>query len=276
MQRDTSVLDDSWMSMWDHIGELRKRVLYALIVFAIALIGGLFGAQPLFEYLVEAAPSKDLVLNVFSPWDAIGLFMKFALLISFVVTIPFMFYQLWSFIGPGLTKGERRATIRYIPGALLMFLVGLSFAYFVVFPMAYKFTERVGESMGLVQTYGVTQYFTFLVNLLLPISLLFELPLVILFLTRIGILSPHLLKKVRRGAWFLMILIGVMVTPPDVISDLLVAGPLILLYEISVLLSMFAYRKKLAAQLAREAEPGMTSSGPISGPKVRKKQKADE
>lgn len=255
VQREKSVPEDGGMSMWDHIGELRKRILYSLIVFALGLVGGLFGAQPLFDYLVEAAPSKDLQLNVFSPWDAIGLYMKFALLISFVVTIPFTFYQLWSFVRPGLAVEERRATIRYIPGGLLMFLVGLSFAYFVVFPMAYKFTERVGESMGLVQTYGVTQYFTFLFNLLLPISLLFELPIVILFLTKIGILKPHLLKKMRRVAWFLMILIGVVVTPPDFISDLLVAGPLILLYEISVMLSMFAYRKKLEAQLAREAEP---------------------
>jgi sec-independent protein translocase protein TatC len=114
--------------------------------------------------------------------------------------------------------------------------------------MAYHFTDAVAKSMGLEQLYGVTQYISFLLNILLPISLLFELPLLILFLTRIGILNPRMLQKMRRVAWFILIVIGVTITPPDVISDLLVAIPLIVLYEFSVLLSIFAYRKRLAAQ----------------------------
>jgi sec-independent protein translocase protein TatC len=254
VQQPDSGHEDGGMSIWDHIGELRKRIMYSLIVFAVGLVGGLFGAQPLFDYLVAAAPTDDLTLNVFSPWDAIGLYMKFAVLISFLIAIPFGFFQMWSFVRPAIAAKEQKATLRYIPGALIMFLIGLAFAYFVVFPMAYYFTERVGESMGLKQTYGVTQYFSFLFNLLIPISLLFELPLLILFLTRLGIVNPAMLQKMRRVAWFIMIAIGVMITPPDFISDLLVAIPLIILYEFSVLLSFMAYRKRLAAQSAREAE----------------------
>jgi len=245
--------ENGGMSIWDHIGELRRRVVYALIVFAIGIVGGLFGAQPLFDYLVAAAPTKNLELNAFSPWDAIGLYMKFAVLISFVVAIPFTFYQLWAFVKPALSAKEQKATLRYIPGALIMFLIGLSFAYFVVFPMAYHFTENVTQNMGLKQTYGLTQYFSFLFNLLIPISLLFELPLVIMFLSRIGILNPRVLRKMRRVAWFVMAVIGTVITPPDVISDLLVAVPLVVLYEFSVMLSMIAYRKRSAAHKAREA-----------------------
>ncbi|WP_123041863.1 twin-arginine translocase subunit TatC [Cohnella candidum] len=254
VQRPVSAEEDGGMSIWDHIGELRRRVVYSLIVFAAGMVGGLFGAEPLFNYLVAAAPTEHLELNAFSPWDAISLYMKFAVLISFIVAIPFTFYQLWAFVKPALGRNEQRATLRYIPGALVMFLIGLSFAYYVVFPMAYYFTERVTENMGLKQTYGLTQYFSFLFNLLIPISLLFELPLVIMFLTRIGILNPQLLRKMRRLAWFIMSVIGVTITPPDVISDLLVAVPLIILYEFSVLLSTMAYRKRLAARAAREAE----------------------
>jgi sec-independent protein translocase protein TatC len=247
---------DGEMSIWDHIGELRRRIIYSLIVFAAGLVGGLFGAQPLFDYLVAAAPAEHLELHAFSPWDAIGLYMKFAVLISFVIAIPFAFYQMWAFVKPALGPRERRATLRYIPGALLMFLIGLSFAYYVVFPMAYYFTERVTANMGLEQTYGLTQYFSFLFNLLLPISLLFELPLVVMFLTRIGILSPALLRKMRRVAWFLMVVIGVVITPPDVISDLLVAIPLIVLFEFSVFLSGIAHRKRLNARRAEDDEYG--------------------
>jgi sec-independent protein translocase protein TatC len=163
-------------------------------------------------------------------------------------------YQLWAFVRPALGPREQKATLQFVPGALLMFLVGLAFSYFVVFPMAFLFTEKVTGNLGLEQTYGVTQYFSFLFNILLPISLLFELPLLILFLTRIGILNPMLLKKMRKVAWFILIFIGVTVTPPDVVSDMLVAIPLILLYELSVLLSRMAYGKRMKAQQQRELE----------------------
>lgn len=253
-ERIDKARDDEQLPVMTHIGELRKRIILCLIVFVLGLVGGLFGAQPLFDYLVAAAPNKQLELNVFSPWDAIGLYMKFAILISLIAAIPFTFYQLWAFVRPALGKDEQRATLRYVPGALLMFAAGLSFGYFVVFPMAYLFTEKLSESMGLVQTYGVAQYFSFMFNIVLPLSLLFELPLLVLFLTRIGILNPRALQKMRRIAWFALIVLGTMITPPDVISDLLVAIPLIALYELSVLLSRMAYRKRLAAKEKREAE----------------------
>lgn len=250
--------DDQGMHVLDHLGELRKRLVYCLIVFVAGLVVGLFGAKPVFDYLVAAAPVDNLDLHVFSPWDAIGLYMKFAILISLVAALPFALFQLWSFVKPALAVSERRATLRYVPGALLMFLLGISFAYFAVFPMAYLFTGKVTASMGLSETYGVTQYFDFLFNIVFPISLLFELPLIILFLTRIGILNPNLLVRMRRVAWFAMILIGVTITPPDVISDLLVAIPLVLLYELSVLLARRAHRKRLAVRADKEAR--MTDS----------------
>ncbi|MFC5407199.1 twin-arginine translocase subunit TatC [Cohnella soli] len=90
-----AVPDDGGMSIWDHVGELRRRIIYTLIVFAAGMVGGLFGAQPLFDYLVKAAPAENLSLNAFLPWDAIGIYMKFAVLISLTFAIPFGFFQLW-------------------------------------------------------------------------------------------------------------------------------------------------------------------------------------
>lgn len=241
------------MPLTDHLGELRKRIIFCLTVFVIGLIGGLFGSQPVFDYLVEAAPVKNLNLHAFSPWDAIGLYMKFAFLISFVAAIPFAMFQLWLFAKPALGEKEQKATLVYVPWALVMFLVGLAFSYFVVFPMAFLFTEKVTINLGLEETYGVSQYFSFLINILLPISLLFELPLVILFLSRIGILSPALLVRIRKIAWLILIAIGVMVTPPDVVSDLLVALPLVLLYEVSVILSKLAFGRRQRTLERQEA-----------------------
>jgi len=246
--------DQEGMPLTEHLGELRKRIIYCLIVFVIGLVGGLFGSEPVFDYLVAAAPIDNLDLHAFSPWDAIGLYMKFAILISFIIAIPFAMYQLWAFVRPALGEKEQKSALQFVPGALIMFLIGLAFSYFVVFPMAFLFTEKVTHNLGLEQTYGVTQYFSFLFNILLPISLLFELPLVILFLSRIGILNPALLKKMRKLAWFILIFIGVLVTPPDVVSDMLVAIPLILLYELSVLLSRMAYGKRMKERMAQESE----------------------
>ncbi|RED52743.1 twin-arginine translocase subunit TatC [Cohnella lupini] len=253
-EKPTPLRDEDWMPLTEHLGELRKRIIYCLIVFVLGLVGGLFGAQPVFDYLVDAAPVDNLDLHAFSPWDAIGLYMKFAILISFIVAIPFAMFQLWAFVRPGLGKKEQRATLQFVPWALIMFLIGLAFSYFVVFPMAFLFTEKITFNLGLEQTYGVTQYFSFLFNILLPISLLFELPLVILFLSRIGILNPQMLRKMRKVAWFILILIGVMVTPPDFISDILVAVPLVLLYEVSVLLSRMAYGKRMKAREEKDLD----------------------
>ncbi|MGG1312864.1 MULTISPECIES: twin-arginine translocase subunit TatC [Cohnella] len=258
---------EGWMPLLEHIGELRRRVIYVLIVFVLGLVGGLFCAKPLFDYLVAAAPTERIDLHTFSPWDAIGLYMKFAFVVSFVVVIPFAMVQMWLFVRPALHPQEQKAALRYVPGALVMLVAGILFGYYVVFPMAYSFTEKMTETLGLEQTYGAAQYFSFLFNIVLPLAVLFELPLLILFLTRLGILNPQFLKKFRRLAWFVMVFVGTVITPPDVISDLLVAVPLIVLYELSILLSSAAYRKKLARQQEweeqweREAASGAGTAG---------------
>ncbi|RUS45336.1 twin-arginine translocase subunit TatC [Cohnella sp. AR92] len=246
--------EGGWMPIMAHIGELRKRVIVVLIVFVLGVVGGLFCAKPIFDYLVENTPAGRIELHAFSPWDAIGLYMKLAFIVSFVVAIPFTIFQLWSFVKPALGEKEQRATLRYVPGALFMFLAGLAFAYYIVFPMAYGFTEGLTHKMGIDSMYGVNQYFSFMFNIVFPLGVLFELPVVILFLTRIGILNPIVLKKIRRVAWFLMILVGVVITPPDVISDLLVALPLVALYEISVFLSNMAFKQRQAKLRAMELE----------------------
>lgn len=242
------------MPLMEHIGELRKRIIYVLIVFVLGVAGGLFGAGPLFDYLIEKTPAGRIELSAFSPWDAIGLYMKFAFVISFVVAIPFALYQLWAFVRPALGRKEQKSTLKYVPGALVMFLAGLAFAYFIVFPMAYRFTEGITQNMGLNQMYGAGQYFSFMFNIVVPLAVLFELPVVILFLTRIGILNPIVLRKLRRIAWLIMVVVGTVITPPDVVSDLLVAVPLVALYELSVLLSTLAFKKRAARLRAMELE----------------------
>ena len=238
------------MTLVDHLGELRKRIIYVLVVLVLAMVGGFFGADPIYKYLRSVEPAEGMSMHAFSLWDGISIYMKFAFVISLTVALPFAFYQLWAFVKPGLRKEEQSAALRYIPGALLLFLLGLTFAYFVVFPMAVNFTTNVAKHMELTETYGMSQYFSFMFNILIPMSLLFELPIVIMFLTRLRILNPKRLQNMRRLSYFVLIAIGTIVTPPDFVSDFLVAVPLLLLYEFSVLMSKLVYRKQLAADKA--------------------------
>ncbi|MDQ0722143.1 sec-independent protein translocase protein TatC [Paenibacillus sp. W4I10] len=235
------------MSITEHLSELRKRLIYVLSIFVLGLVAGFFVADPVYQYLTKAESAKGFVLHAFSFWDGIGIYMKIAGLFSLIITLPFTVYQIWKFVSPGLKPRERKATLKYVPYVFLLFLTGMAFSYYVIFPMALAFTTAITEKMGLVETYGMKQYFSFLFGIVLPVSLLFELPLLIMFLTGLRILNPIRLRKMRRVAYFVLIFIAVVITPPDFISDLLVMIPLLLLYEISVLLSAIVYRKQLAA-----------------------------
>ncbi|MEK3733731.1 twin-arginine translocase subunit TatC [Paenibacillus sp. FSL M8-0334] len=241
------------MALTEHLGELRKRIIVVLIVFVAGLIAGLFVADPIYRYLIEAKHARTFELHALSFWDGIGIYMKIAAVFSLVISIPFIIYQLWAFVKPGLRKEEQKATVAYIPYAFLLFIVGVLFGYYIVFPMTLTFTTTITQNMGLTETYGIISYFNFMFNLVLPLALVFELPLVVMFLTRIRILNPLRLKKMRKLAYFALVFIAVVITPPDFISDFLVTIPLLLLYEFSVFLSAAIYRKQLEADMERES-----------------------
>ena len=244
------------MPLMEHIGELRKRVLWSIIFFVLAAIIGLVAAVPIIEYLTNVEPIKGTELNAFSPWDAIRIYMNVAIFVGLVLSLPFILFQVWLFVKPGLKERERSASLSYIPGAFALFLIGIAFAYFVVFPLAFYFTNFMTKQMGLTETYGLANYFSFMFNIVVPVSLLFELPVVVMFLTKLRILNPKLLSKFRRYAYLILLILSSLITPPDIISDLLVVVPMIVLYEISILLSRRIHKRQLAADQAWEAEYG--------------------
>ncbi|WP_307719155.1 twin-arginine translocase subunit TatC [Paenibacillus agaridevorans] len=247
------------MTLVDHLGDLRKVIIRSLSVVGVALVIGLVVASPLLDYLKAVPPASGIAWNVFSPWDAVGIYMKCALVIALAVSLPYVLHQVWGFVRPGLRPEEQYVALRYIPGAAALFLLGVAFAYFILFPMAYGFTSKMAQRMGLQETYGVIQYFTFMFNIILPTALLFQLPVVVLFLTRLGIVTPSLLRRMRKVAYLALVAIAVLVTPPDFISDFLVAIPLVVLYELSILLSARAYRQQQALEGQAAGENNVSS-----------------
>lgn len=242
---------DKEMTLVGHLQELRVRLMWTIGYFLIALIIGFMMSDYLVRYFKTSPAAENIVWNVFSFTDSIRVYLQFAFLIALALTLPFILFQVWKFVAPGLTRTEQKATIWFIPVAFLLFIIGVSFAYFIIFPMIIEFLSKISSQLEVEETYGISQFFGFMFNIIIPFGLLFELPVVIVFLTRIGVVQPKLLVKVRKFAYLILVAVAAMITPPELVTNILVSIPLILLYEFSIWLSRIAFirrQKKLASE----------------------------
>jgi sec-independent protein translocase protein TatC len=240
----------------DHLEELRRRIILTLLAFIAFLIISFIFVQDIYQWLIRDLNGK---LAILGPSDILWVYMMIAAVFAIAATIPVAAYQTWRFVAPALNPEESKVTLRFIPGLFLLFILGISFGYFVLFPIVLGFLTTL--SAGQFQTmFTAEKYFRFMINLTLPFGFLFEMPLIVMFLTRLGILNPIRLAKARRISYFCLIVISVLITPPDLISDVLVIVPLLMLYEVSVSLSRIVYRKKLLQEAALENH-GVAESG---------------
>ena len=239
MEELTMLLD----AVRPHLEELRRRLFRCVAAFVLALVAGMFAAGPILAFLRENGPAAHLALHAFSPWEGIQVYMQVATVAAMVFVGPYCGIQLWLFAAPGLRTEERRAALRYIPLSTLLLAAGILFGYFVVFRMAFLFTAGVSDSIQVKTLYSIQAYFSFMVHIVVPMGLLFLMPAVVMFLTRLGLLTPQRLSRVRRYAYMTLIVLGVCITPPDFISDFLLIVPLLSLYEVSILCCGLTYRK---------------------------------
>lgn len=229
-----------------HFEELRKRIIFILGTFILLLILSFIYVQNIYNWLVQ---DLEVKLAILGPSDILWVYLLLACIIAITGSIPMAAYQIWLFVRPALKENERKVTLAYIPALFLLFILGISFGYFVIFPIVFKFLLSLSEDMFM--TFFTTEkYFQFLIHMTLPFGFLFELPVVIMFLTSLGVLNPYRLQKIRKYSYFVLILTAVLITPPDFLSDILVIIPLIFLYECSVLLSKVVYRRKQKMKVA--------------------------
>ncbi|MFF2754792.1 twin-arginine translocase subunit TatC [Psychrobacillus sp. NPDC058041] len=245
-QRDLTIIE--------HIEEFRQRLWVSVVFFVLAVAGSFFLAEPLIHFLQHNVHTKDLTLNAFQVTDPIMIYLKVIVIIALIITSPVLSYQLWSFVSPGLHEKERKATLSYIPYSFILFLAGMSFSYFVLFPYIINFMTKLSGDLGIVQVIGINEYFNFLFQITIPFGIVFQLPVVLLFLTRLGIITPMMMVKVRKYAYFVLFVIAAFITPPDIVSHLCVSVPFFLLYELSVGISRIGYRKYLLAEQMKEME----------------------
>ncbi|HJV44908.1 MAG TPA: twin-arginine translocase subunit TatC [Bacillota bacterium] len=227
----------------EHLGELRKRIIYCLIFFILAMIFGFVFSKDIVSFLKQGPGASQIDWHVFGIPEALSVYIKVSVIIGLIVSFPFFLYQIWAFAKPGLKRNEQRLALQFIPAATFLFLLGISFSYFILFPMLLKFMIGLTTSLQAEEMFGITQFFSFLFTIILPFGVLFELPIIVVFLTRIGVLNPFVLTKARKIAYFVLVIIACVITPPEFISEILVSIPLLLLYEFSIWLSKRAYRK---------------------------------
>jgi sec-independent protein translocase protein TatC len=228
------------LSIIDHLGELRNRLTIVFLGFLFFFSLGFIFVKDLYQWFV-----KDLTVEliILGPTDILWIYLNLSMLVALVGTLPLFTYQLMKFILPALQEKERKLIYYFVPGVFVLFIVGLSFGYFFVRPMAFNFLQTISSDFA-TTSYTVEKYFSFVFNLTLPFGILFELPVFVLFFTYIGLLNPIILIKSRRIAYFVLVVIAVSVTPPDFLSDITLMVPLLFLYEMSIQLSKIMYQRR--------------------------------
>jgi len=228
------------MNIVGHLSELRNRLLITGVCFIGFFILGFIFIKDIYYFFEN---DIDFKLTVTSPGDIIWIYFTIAGIIAIVATLPVLSLQLWLFVKPGLTKPERRVSLSYIPAIFLLFVLGLVFGYLMFIKLILPFLLSLNDGM-FNELFTVEKYFRFLMRITIPFAILFEIPVILMFLTSLGVVTPKFLKKTRKYAYFILLIVGALVTPPDVVLQLAVAIPLFILYEISIYLSTIVYRKK--------------------------------
>ncbi|HQT21234.1 MAG TPA: twin-arginine translocase subunit TatC [Polynucleobacter sp.] len=255
-----SGLQESFLS---HLYELRDRVIKSAIAIIIVFVSLVYWAPDIFHLfsqpLLQALPSGGKMIVT----DVTGSFfvpMKVTMLVAFLIALPVVMYQLWAFIAPGLYQHERKLILPLVVSSYSLFICGMAFAYFLVFPTVFEFMASYNAPLGAEMSTDIDKYLGFAMNTFLAFGITFEVPVVVVVLVRMGMVSLAKLKEIRPYVIVGAFVVAAIVTPPDVLSQLLLAIPMILLYELGLLIARF-YEPKPAADeaTAGDADPQATA-----------------
>jgi sec-independent protein translocase protein TatC len=235
---------DVEMSFLDHIEELRWRIIYALIGIVLFTIVAWIFIDPLVDFvLLKPARDANASLQNLRPFGQLFLYVQVAIIVGVVASLPNIFYQLWQFIAPALKKQERKYILWIVFFSTFCFLAGIAFAYFVMLPLAMKFAAQFG-SEAIKNEFSIEEYMSIIISVMLAAGVVFELPMISFFLSKLGILTPKFMRKYRRHAIVIILVLAAFLTPgADPVSQIILAVPLVLLYEISIFISKLSSKK---------------------------------
>jgi len=265
-------IDDKQMPLMDHLLELRKRLIYAVVATLIGFLICYHFAETIYVFLTQPLadalpPGSARSLQYTGLTEVFFTYVKIGLWGGICLAFPIIASQLWMFIAPGLYRNERKAFLPFLLFSPVMFVAGWIVVYFVVFPLAWKFFlsfQILGDQgpNGLdIRFEGrVGEYLDIVMRLLLAFGLAFQLPVLLTLLVRVGILSVATLKRQRRYAIVIVFIVAAVLTPPDAISQVSLAVPMLLLYELAIFLGSMIERDRAKRQAAADAEDGNSDS----------------
>lgn len=244
--------EDTFIS---HLIELRDRLLRAILAVLFVFLVLFYWAADIYALLARpllaALPADGKMIAT----DVVGVFLvpvKVTLLVSFLLMLPYVLYQVWAFVAPGLYVHEKRLVLPLVVTSSILFFAGMSFAYFVVFPSVFKFMAAIAPE-GVAWMTDIEKYFSFVLTMFIAFGVTFETPVAVVLLVRLGVVSIEKLKQARPYVVVGAFVVGAIFTPPDVISQLLLAIPLCLLYELGLWVARFVTARPNPAAEPSEA-----------------------
>jgi len=255
-----SANDNAEMPFLDHLEELRWRIIWSLVAVVLGVVAAFIVLQQFDIFKFLERPILPYLngnkLKYTHPADPFSVLISASVTIGIVLALPVILYQVWAFLAPALYKHEKRAVLPVIFGAIVLFVSGVALSFYVVLPLAIGWLMQIAANTDALEpmiTYR--EYFSFAVNMSLAFGLCFELPIVILLLATLGIVTPEFLRRYRRHALVLCVVAGALLSPGDLVwTTMLLAAPLYLLYELSVLLTVLVYRRRRKRDAQRAAE----------------------
>jgi len=239
------------MTLLEHLAELRAVLLHSILAVGACSVAAWFVSERAVEWLVDPAIAAAGELVFLSPTGAFMLRMKTALGLGTFVAVPFVLWRVWSFVVPGLFQRERRIFVPVLLGSLSLFYVGVAFAYFVILPISLVFLLGFGTE-NLRPMLSAEHYFDFAIRISLAFGAVFQFPLVVGLLTYWEVLAPDFLSRYWRYGVVAVFVISAILTPPDVASQLLMAGPVLLLYLVSIGVARWIARTKGTARTSSD------------------------
>ena len=247
-------MDDEKLPLTAHLKELRKRLILSFIAVGIGFGICYTFSQSLFDIL--AAPLLKMMPNrgsliFISVAEAFFTYMKVAFIAGLILASPYVLYQIWAFVAPGLYRHEKRYVVPFVLSGSFFFALGIFFGYYIALPVGFKFL--LGFATDFIKPMpSMKEYLSFSIKLLLAFGLVFEFPVVLVLLSRIGVVNAQALARQRKYAILLIFVFAAILTPPDIVSQVMLALPLMGLYELSILLSKIFGKKTAPAQSTPE------------------------
>lgn len=244
--------DENKTGILDHLRELRKRLLWSVAAVVITTAICFFFITDIVDVL--KAPAGDINLIFIEMTEGFSTYMRVALMSGIVLAMPVLIYQFLMFVIPALTRAERKKVYIIVPVVTIMFAGGVSFAYFLLIPPATDFLLNFGKEMA-EQQIRISNYISFITRLLIAIGILFEMPVVTTFLARMGIITSRWLASRRKIMILFSFVVAAVITPtPDAVNQSIVAGTMIILYEISIWLAWLVQQKRVKAATEADSE----------------------